>query len=209
MKTTLAIFFALVALAGCANPINQHTAKNYYQAGEAAMAKQNFLAAKELFQRALINTRLGHMGPEAEGLVLGKLGRVLGNMCEHGKAEEALSEAVKAHDQAYGDHSLRTYIARAELAQHSYDIGHYANAVRYFQDALPLFEQVLEAKDPTGFSYVLDDYADALARVGRTADSTRIAARATTLRAKTSSPSAIKGDDYIRYPRECKSPNAL
>ncbi len=209
MKTTLSIISVLLALAGCANPINQHTATNYYQSGEAALANHDYLTAKESFRRALINARLGHMGPEAEGQVLMKLGIVLGNLCEHDQAEEAFSEAVKAYDKAYGDHSPRTFVARGELAQHSYDIGHYANAVRYFQDALPLGEKMLEAKDPVGFSYVLDDYADALARVGNTTDSSRIAAKATALRAKVSSTTAVKGNDYTRYPRECKKPNAL
>jgi tetratricopeptide (TPR) repeat protein len=209
MKTTLAIISVVAALAGCANPINQHTAKNYYQSGEAALANHDFLAAKESFQRALINARLGHMGPEAEAQVLMKLGKVLGNLCEHDQAEAAFSEAVKAYDRAYGDHSPRTFVARGELAQHSYDIGHYSNAVRYFQDALPLGEEMLEAKDPMGFSYVLDDYADALARVGHTADSARIAAKAAALRAKESSTTMVKGNDYTRYPRECKKHNAL
>jgi tetratricopeptide (TPR) repeat protein len=209
MKATLSIISVVLALAGCANPINQHTATNYYQSGEAALANHDYLTAKESFRRALINARLGHMGPEAEGQVLMKLDRVLGNLCEHDQAEEAFSEAVKAYDKAYGDHSPRTFVARGELAQHSYDIGHYANAVRYFRDALPLGEEMLEAKDPVGYSYVLDDYADALARVGDTTDSSRIAAKATALRAKVSSTTAVKGNDYTRYPRECKKPNAL
>jgi len=209
MKTILAIITVFAALSGCANPINQHTAKNYYHSGETALANHDFMAAKELFRRALINTRLGHIGPEAEGQVLMKLGKVFGNLCEHDSAEEAFSEAVKAYDKAYGDHSPRTFVARGELAQHSYDIGHYSHAVRYFQDALPLGEELLEAKDPVGFSYVLDDYAHALARVGNTTESSRIAAKATVLRAKVSSTKAVKGNDYTRYPRECKKPNAL
>lgn len=205
MKITLPIL-TIITLAACANPINQHTAKNYYQAGQTALSKGDLITAKESFRRALINVRLGHMGPEAEGQALMKLGRVLGNLCEHDQADEAFSEAVKAYDMAYGDHSPRTFSARLELAQLSYDIGRYSNSVRYFQDALPTGEQLIETADPAGYSFILDDYADALARIGRTADSEQTKYQALTLRHKVSSTVAVKGSDYVRYPKECKKP---
>ena len=190
-------------LAGCAAPINRHTAGNYYQAGETAMAQGDLPHARQMFSRALINARLGDMGPESEGQVLGKLGRVLGNMCQYDDAEKAFSDSIRAYASAYGEQSPRTLPSRIEIAQFSYDIGRYEKAVAYFDQAFPLGISILEENDPVGFAAIMTDYADALTKIGKAASAKQALSKVAEAQNKVSSVVLTKAKDYVRYPSKC------
>src|SRR4051812_45172769 len=105
----LGIIIGLWLLTGCANPINQRTAENYYSAGEQALARGDLPHAREMFSRALINAQLGHMGDAAEAQVLSKLGRVYGNLCEHDSAEKAFLEARDRYVKVYAGNPNLTF----------------------------------------------------------------------------------------------------
>ena len=192
-----------VLVSGCAAPINRHTASNYYEAGETAMARGDLPHAREMFSRALINVRLGNMGPEAEGQVLGKLGRVYGNMCQYDDAEKAFSDSISAYSSAFGEQSPRTFPSRIEIAQFSYDIGRYEKAVMYFEQVLPLGASTLKAKDPAGFVAIMTDYSDALAKVGKTDLAEQVMSGVAEVKSRASGVDLAKVDDYVRYPTKC------
>lgn len=191
-------------LTGCAAPINRHTATNYYQAGETAISQGNLAYAHEMFTRALINARLGNMGPGAEGQVLVKLGRVYGNMCQYDAAENAFTEAISAYSKAYGESSAYTFLARMELAQFSYDIGRYEKAVAYYEQAFPLGVSVIEKGDPAGYVDVMTDYADALSKTGQLQKSNEALTKASALEGKEGAAKITKGVKYVRYPSSCR-----
>jgi hypothetical protein len=56
--------FALLLLAGCANPIMEGTWSRYTDQGNAEHARGNLVAAEEAHRRAVINAQVGHLGPE-------------------------------------------------------------------------------------------------------------------------------------------------
>lgn len=190
-------------LSGCAAPINRHTAENYYQAGESAMALGDLQHASEMFSRALINVRLGDMGPAVEGQVLGKLGRVYGNLCQFDEAERAFSDSILAYTSAYGERSPRLFSSKMEIAQFSYDIGRYEKAVVYFDQAFPLGIAILEAHDPEGFVSIMTDYADALTKIGKIDAANQALSKATEAKNKASSVELAKVKNYVRYPSKC------
>ncbi len=195
--------FAILLLSGC-NTLNQKTATNYYEAGEQSLAQGNLPHAKEMFSRALVNARLGDMGPEAEAKLLLKLGRVHANLCEHDIAEERFIESVAVYRGLHGEGSPRVFPAAVELAQFSYDIGRYENAVGYYENAISMGRTLLEKHDPKTFAYILTDYSDALKKVGDLVQSTEVAKEAEGIRGSSVITNLSGADSYVRYPATCK-----
>jgi len=197
--------FAIVVLTallfGCANPINQRTAADYYQAGEAALAKGDIPHAKEMFTRALINARLGHMGDRTEARILSKLGRVYGNLCDHANAENALLEARDLNIKVFEKNPVLTFPSRIELAQFSYDIGNYDKAVRYYEEAIEVAGvKRIKEFDAATYYEVMKDYADALSKVGKTDQAKLVLSE---VKASDSSYSGSANSGYIRYSKTC------
>jgi len=191
-------------LIGCAAPINRHTATNYYQAGETAMTQGNLAHAREMFTRALINARLGNMGPEAEGQVLAKLGRVNGKHVPVRRRREGVYGGhiclLKGLRRIVGAHLPSAH----ELAQFSYDIGRYEKAVAYFDQAFPMGISVIEKADPAGYVAIMTDYADALSKTGQQQKSKEALAKAAALEGKEGTAKITKGAEYVRYPSSCR-----
>ena len=153
-----------IALAGCANPINERTYTGYMTGGDEAAAKGDLDLAKMNYSRAV---SMGHLTPQQKGNALFKYARILGNLCQHDEAESRLLEAHKLNEETNGRGSERTYGTAVEIAQLNYDIGRYTKAVAYFDQALPIAEKYqLNAKYPATFADVYVDYADALRRTG-------------------------------------------
>jgi tetratricopeptide (TPR) repeat protein len=200
----LGIIIGLWLLSGCANPINQRTAENYYSAGEQALARGDLPHAREMFSRALINAQLGHMGDAAEAQVLSKLGRVYGNLCEHDSAEKTFLEARDRYVKVYAGNPNLTFPIRAELAQFSYDVGRYAKAVQYFDEAFSVLDSRFKEADPAAYVAIRRDYADALSRIGKSDTAREVLAEAATLEGKSVTAKIGKAVDYVRYPTQCK-----
>lgn len=192
-------------LAACANPLNEHTARRYYAAGEQATRAGNLPLARENYRRALINAQIGHLGPEAEADAAGKLARIQGNLCEHDEAEKTFLYALEAQEKAYGKDSPRTLGPRLELAQLAFDIGRFEKATGYFEKAFAVGGSVLESRMALGYADLLEDYATALSNSGRSADAETARARAHSLKQRGGSQGGVKSrTDYVPYPKTCK-----
>jgi tetratricopeptide (TPR) repeat protein len=210
MLSRLTVIFCAGLLVACANPINQKTTLKYYMAGENALGQGNLPLAKEYFSRALINTQIGHLGPEAEAEVALKLGQVLGNMCEHDAAERIFMLALSRKEAAHGANSASTAIARVELAQFNFDIGRYEKAVAYFDTAFAVSGAAREASSPGDYALLLDDYAVAATQLGRPQAAAQATAKAAQLRQAAAASGASAGrTDYIRYPKSCPGGTTL
>ena len=203
MRNIFLILNIVLFISACANPINERTAINYFQAGEEAMVNGQLQHAKEMFSRALINARLGHMGDEAEGQVLKKLGQVHGNLCEYSEAEQAFIDAVIKYESAYGKESPQTFPIRAELAQFCFDVGLYSKAVTYYKSALSVGESKLKEIDPKTYSIIMHDYSVALEQSGNLSKSKQVLAIANEYKKITSTASVRGVEDYVPYPKSC------
>jgi len=199
MRNIKYVFVFLVVLSGCANPINQRTATNYFQQGDSALAQGDLSHAKEMFSRALVNVRLGHMGAEAEAQVHMKLGRTQGNMCEYEEAEKHFIEAVSLNEKVHGNESPLTFSSKLELGQFSYDIGWYKKSVEYFEQAFEVGGDKLKESSPRTYYEVLKDYGDSLSKSGSTEKSSSI-----NKELKENSRYLSQESSYVRYPTECK-----
>ena len=205
MRLLLSTPLVLGLLAACANPVNEHTAKRYYAAGEQAAKAGNLPLARENYRRALINAQIGHLGPEAEADAAGKLARIQGNLCEHDEAEKTFLYALGAQERAFGPDSPRTLGLRLELAQLAFDIGKFEKAAGYFEKAFSVGGSVLQSRMASGYADLLEDYATALSSSGRSAEAESARARAHSLKQSGGSQGGIKSrSDYIPYPKTCK-----
>ena len=195
---------AAFVLASCATPVNVNlrTAIDYSAAGDRAMASGDLVLAKQNYERALASTQMGRVGPAAQAAVAGKLGRVLGNLCEHDQAEKTFLLAVNAEDAAYGTRSVAALNARVELAQHSFDIERYADAAAYYEHAFATAGTFLENRDPQGTALLLQDYATALRKSGKGDAADAAATKAASLATRTGIGPVVRRD-YIRYPKTC------
>ena len=193
-------------LVGCANPINERTAQNYWAAGEEALRSGNLPLARENFRRTLINVQVGNLGPVYEAQAAAKLARVEGNLCEYEEADKTFQYALSSKMKAVGENSPATFPLRIELAQLSFDTGHFNKSIEYFERAFAVGGSTLESKDPADYAAMLDDYATALASTGKPAEAELARARSSALRKSAGAmPSNSKGkSDYVPYPKSCK-----
>jgi tetratricopeptide (TPR) repeat protein len=164
-------------ISGCAR-INSPTFKKYYQAGMAAERNEDYAAAKENFYRALVNARIGPLGPKETAAAAYSYGRMLGVYCDYQGAEELLQEAKRLDQETNGP----VHMALVELARLKMDQGDYQAAVKYYGQAIALVDKKeLIETDPAGFAVMFREYSAALSKVQRTAEAESFAARADAL----------------------------
>lgn len=194
MKASLAAAAFTALLAGCANPINDHTWARYTREGHVAQERGQLQVAEEAHRRAVINARIGHLGPEREATALYNLGRVKRDLCKLGEAREALQGALELREGNKDTPPMYLTGNIFELAQLHYDEGRFAEAVSLMDRGFPLLDKANGAvRDPAGYVHMALEYSDALQRVGRSTD-------AETLKSRASSLAVSSGVDLQRKP---------
>jgi tetratricopeptide (TPR) repeat protein len=115
MGRAINLAFALFA-AGCANPLNEATANRYSQMCREAEVDRRLGGAEEACRRALINVRIGHLGPQAESEALYNLGRIKRQLRKFDEAEELYKEALKVQETVSPADQAKIGRRLAELA---------------------------------------------------------------------------------------------
>lgn len=105
-----------LVMAGCYNPLNAVTADRYAQTCRDAQASGRLEVAEEACRRALINVRIGHLGPEAESQELYNLGRVKRQLGKFAEAEEFYRESLKVQETISPPDEAKIGRRLAELA---------------------------------------------------------------------------------------------
>ena len=127
---SLALSVTLLALTGCANPINRVTYDRY-----ADMCSQG---VEEGCYRAWVNTRIGALGPELESRALSNWGALLTKQKKYARAEEPLSASLNLEEtlETRSDERIGRRLAELPIAtgqQGKIDAGH-----AYMERLLPL-----------------------------------------------------------------------
>jgi tetratricopeptide (TPR) repeat protein len=152
-----------VGVAGCANPINMHTAQRYFDAGMAAEREGNYQLAHENYYRAYVNTEIGHADDQRKALAMYNLGRMKGYLCMKAEAEPLLVNSVAVEEKALSQNG-GWYTGRlVEMARFYLGFGEYAKAVPYFDKAtLRLVDSGNEGTNPIEMADMWDDYGKPL-----------------------------------------------
>ncbi|MDX2253313.1 MAG: tetratricopeptide repeat protein [Nitrospira sp.] len=203
MRTLVIVFLAL-ALASCANPINQHTAAKYHGWGSEAERAGDYTLAERNYERSLVNARLGHSPDASLSMAMYNLGRVKGYLCKYDEAEHLLAEALELEEKVTGPDSGITTMRLFELARLHFDRERYAASLPYFSRAIPVVRKLgVESSDPIGLADVLDQYAIALGKTGHSAEGADRKREADALRAK--NHGKIAGFKPISYNQPCQT----
>jgi tetratricopeptide (TPR) repeat protein len=201
MKKIVGIL-ALALMAGCANPINQKTASNYYESAVDAEIRGDFVFAERQYERALINARLGHSPDAGVSAAMYGVGRMKGYLCKFDEAEPLLLESLALEEKVTGPESGITTKRLFELARFYYDRGQFEKSIPYFARGIPAVEKLgVETSDPIALADALDEYSIALTKSGRSPESAEAKSRSSDLRSKHSGGRASFVP--VRYGSKC------
>ena len=178
-----AYIILLVALiSGCANPINERTAYNYYNLALQAEAIRDYASAEQNYDKALYNAQIAHSNATISASMYG-LGRMKGYLCKYDEAEKLLSSSLALEEKVTGAESSVTTKRLFELARLNFDRGQYAAALPYFGRGIPAVKKLgIEASDPISLANALDEYAISLGKTGYKDQSDSAINEAATLR---------------------------
>jgi tetratricopeptide (TPR) repeat protein len=137
MGQVASLAFAML-LAGCYNPVNEVTAGRYEQTCSEAERDGRLGDAEEACRRALINVRVGHVGPAAESQALYNLGRIKRKARKLDEAEALLTESLKVQDTVSAPDAMRTGRRLAELAALHGQAGRYKEGWPYVERLMPI-----------------------------------------------------------------------
>lgn len=191
--------------AGCANPMNAYHYDEYLACGLTAADAGEWQQAKVCYSRAVINARIGYLGPKDEARALYNYGLAVGMLCEYDLAKESFVEALRLEEEAEGPDGGMAVMRLFELARLEYDHDDYAESARWYARALPLASKIgADGTDPVAFANELDRYATALERSGDPAGAA--AARAQSALLREQHPGAEARFVAKTYPKECAKP---
>ncbi|MDO8925672.1 MAG: hypothetical protein Q7U94_02030 [Sideroxyarcus sp.] len=197
-----AYFVLLVALiSGCANPINERTAYNYYNMALRAEAIRDYASAEQNYDKALFNARIAHSNATTSASMYG-LGRMKGYLCKYDDAEKLLLSSLTLEEKITGPESSITTMRLFELARFNFDRGQYGAALPYFSRGIPAVKKLgIETSDPISLANELDEYAIALGKTGHKDMSERAIKEAATLRQN--NPGRKVTFTPVRYNQPC------
>jgi tetratricopeptide (TPR) repeat protein len=174
-----ALAFAFL-LTGCYNPVNHTTANRYEQMCREAEADGRLGAAEEACRRAVINVRVGHVGPAAESQALYNLGRIQRRLGKLDEAEQALKESLKIEDTVSPPDPARTGRRLAEIAAIHGQTARFKEAWPYLERLIPI-APVYAGQERTFVKRILDHYAQKYRELGMQREAAMLAERANTL----------------------------
>jgi tetratricopeptide (TPR) repeat protein len=204
-RASRAAFGCLVlATTGCYSPVDAVFYDYDSDQGHYAENAGHLEEARSFYWRAYVNANAGHLGPKAESNALYNYGRIAGLLCDFEHARKSLEGALELEERAEGPNGGLSGNRMFELARLNLDHAKYAEAVYWYDRAIPLARKSgfdRGSGDPIGFANELDRYASALEQTGDSA-------RAAELRAESAKlhelhPGAEAYYVYDHYPSDC------
>lgn len=191
-----------VALFGCANPINMHTAQRYHEAGAAAEQAGDYKLAHENYYRSYVNTEIGHADEVRKALAMYNLGRMKAYLCMKAEAEPLLVKSAAVEEKALSQNG-NWYTGRlTETARFYLGFKEYEKAVPYFEKAASrLVDSGSESTYPIDMADMWEDYASALRHTGATTKANELTQRARRLR--DSNPGKTNRFPPVSYGKNC------
>lgn len=189
--------FVLLGMSGfaCAN---EKSAEDYMGAAAAARESGDWEEARQIYARAFQGVTLDQADHRFKAVLHYEYGRALGVTCHFNEAERHLNLANDLDKHTGGVFYLSlTELARLNLDQHKYP-----EALSYLERILAELDPIITARRvPVFYASLLDDYASALAGVGREKDAEAATKKASETRGGTPKPST---DPYrTPYGQQC------
>jgi tetratricopeptide (TPR) repeat protein len=174
-----ALAFAFL-LTGCYNPVNHTTANRYEQMCREAEADGRLGAAEEACRRAVINVRVGHVGPAAESQALYTLGRIQRRLGKLDEAERTLKESLQVQDTVAPPDQARIGRRLAEIAAIHGQTSRYKEGWPYVERLMPI-APVYAGQERTFVKAILEAYAQEYRKLGMQDEAARLGEQAKAL----------------------------
>jgi hypothetical protein len=137
----LSALISLIALIGCATPLNRVTSDRYSQTCSEAERVGNMQLAAEACYRAYINVEWGNLGPEVRSEKLYNFGRVLRKAGRYDDAKEALIRSLAEEEGLSGKNSIKSGRRMAELSATYLELNQLESGIPYLDAVLPITNQ--------------------------------------------------------------------
>lgn len=194
------ILLLLLGLAGFASA-DEEPIENYIGAAAAARQAGDWEEARRIYARAFDQINLDQADPRFKAMLHYEYGRALGVTCHFDEAERQLNLANDLDKHTGGVF----YLSLTELARLNLDQRRFPQALSYLERVLAELDPLITARRvPVFYASLLDDYASALAGVGRGKDAEAAAAKATETRGGMSKQQADL--DRTPYGKQCGKP---
>jgi len=152
--------FILVA---CVNPINLHTANEYFQGGQSNMAQGKWFNARMSYGRALTNANVGGANDKVKAVYAYEYGRASGAICDWKESERGLLLANELDKKTNGP----VHMSLVELARMYSANGSLEKSKQYFSLAKESLDKIqADTKDSIGYANILDEYSKVLTKLG-------------------------------------------
>jgi tetratricopeptide (TPR) repeat protein len=177
------VMASIIVLGGCANPVNQRTAMNYFEWGLKAEAARDYPLAERNYYRALVNAQVGHSPDEGVSAAMYKLGTMKAHLCKYEEAEKLLLESLALQEKATGPENEETAVRLFVLGTFYSNHKQYESSLPYYQRFFSIVKKLgLETRDPIAISNALKEYSYALEKAGHEAEAKNVREEAEELR---------------------------
>ncbi|MBI4987529.1 MAG: tetratricopeptide repeat protein [Rhodocyclales bacterium] len=159
MRRLVLISFIGALLGGCANPLNRVTMDRYAQTCAEAERNGQLSVAEEACRRALINVRIGNLGPELESQEMYNLARIKKQLRKYEEAEEYYRASLQIQESLPNPD-------QAKIGRRLADLAIVVGEQGRFKDAWPLLSRLLPIADSYAgneravVKLILSKYAD-------------------------------------------------
>ncbi len=109
-------------------------------------------------------------------------GRMVGYTCDFPEAEKLLVEALSLEETLPGPDRRNVTKRLSELARLSFDLEKFQESASYYERAIPIMDAVMLSEDSIGYALYLNDYAQALDRIGEVRKSNEVRKRIAEIR---------------------------
>lgn len=158
----------------------------YMQEAAAARERGDWASARKVYSRLLADTKLTKTSRQFQAVLHYEYGRTLGVTCSFKDAEQ---ELAVAHDLDKNDKDKQIegifYLSLFQLERLNLTQQKFSEAVSYIEKILRHLDPVISAnRTPYFYVDLLDDYAKALTRMGRTEEADAASKRGSEIRSK-------------------------
>lgn len=167
-------------LSACANPLNDITRGRYAGTCSELQASGQLAAAEEACRRALINVRIGNLGPEMESQELYNLARVKYQIGKVAEAENLFIESLKIQDSLPKQDAVKVGRRLTQIAMAMGDQEKLHEALPYLDRLAPIAGQ-FAGQERVLIKQVLSEYAKQCSKVGLEAEASKLRSRADSL----------------------------
>lgn len=193
---------AVLALVGCANPVNRKTAEHHFVAGSRAEFAGDLVLAERNYDRALFDARVGNAPVAGISMLLYNLGRVKGRLCKFDASQSLLEEALALDLSEPGTEPGVLSMRLFELARLHAARGSHATAAAYFERALPIVRELgMSVEDPIALADALETYAMSAQAAAAAPEAVQARAEASALR--NANPGRVATFVAVPYPATC------